>query len=333
MYRRFYGFTKRPFGLTPDPSFLYLTPGHREALAQLTYGVQEKKGFILLTGEVGTGKTTLLRALLNRLQKDTAVAYVVNSTLSFDELLEYLLEDLGVPNAGQRRSQRLMALYRFLIEQHRAGANNLLILDEAQNLDLQTLEQIRLLSNFETTSEKLVQIVLAGQPELNRRLALPELRQLRQRIALRCRIHPMTAEETRGYIADRLRLAGGGNPRLFTPGAVQMITAYSRGVPRVVNILCDHCLLAGYANEIEQIDATIARLAIEYLDEQDEQDDKPADGGRATTRRKVVRVAAVVAAGVVSAGIAVLARDSNQGGNLPAALVEPLSVLIRRWGQ
>jgi general secretion pathway protein A len=330
MYRRFYGFSKRPFGLTPDPSFLYLTPGHRDALAQLTYGVQEKKGFILLTGEVGTGKTTLLRALLSRLQKDTAVAYVVNSTLSFDELLEYLLEDLGVPNAGRRRAQRLMALYRFLIEQHRAGSNNLLILDEAQNLDLETLEQIRLLSNFETTSEKLVQIVLAGQPELKRRLALPELRQLRQRIALRCRIDPMTPEETQGYIADRLRIAGGGNPRLFSPDAVQMITAYSRGVPRVVNILCDHCLLAGYANEIRQIDASIARLAIEYFDEQE---DKPDDGDRVTTRRKVARAAAVLAAGVASAGIAVLAWESNQASNLTAALVEPLSVLIRRWGQ
>ncbi len=213
MYRRFYGFTKPPFGLTPDPSFLCLTPGHREALAQLTYGVQEKKGFILLTGEVGTGKTTLLRALLNRLPKGTAVAYAVNSTLPFDELLEYLLEDLGVPNAGVSRAQRLMALYRFLTEQYRAGINNVLIIDEAQNLDLDTLEQIRLLSNFETTSEKLVQIVLAGQPELRRRLALPELRQLKQRIALRCKIEPMSPEETRGYIADRLRIAGGSNPR------------------------------------------------------------------------------------------------------------------------
>jgi len=330
MYRRFYGFTKRPFGVTPDPSFLYLTPGHRDALAQLTYGVQEKMGFILLTGEVGTGKTTLLRALLTRLQKDTAVAYAVNSTLSFDELLEYLLEDLGVPNPGRRRAQRVMALYRFLTEQHRAGSNNLLILDEAQNLDLETLEQIRLLSNFETTSEKLVQIVLAGQPELTRRLASPELRQLRQRIALRCRIHPMTPEETHGYIADRLRVAGGADPRLFTPDAIRMITAYSRGIPRVVNIVCDHCLVAGYANEVKRIDAAVARLAIEYLDEQE---DEPHGDGRAATRRKVVRVAAVLAAGIVSASVAVLAWGSSHAGTLTGALVEPLSVFIRRWGQ
>jgi type II secretory pathway predicted ATPase ExeA len=327
MYRRFYGFTKRPFGLTPDPSFLYLTPGHREALAQLTYGIQEKKGFIVLTGEVGTGKTTLLRALLTRLQKDTAVAYAVNSTLSFDDLLEYLLEDLGVANAGMRRSQRLMALYRFLTEQHRAGHNNLLILDEAQNLDLETLEQIRLLSNFETMSEKIVQVVLAGQPELMRRLALPELRQLRQRIALRCRIHPMTPEETEGYIADRLRIAGGSNPNLFTPEAIKAITAYSGGVPRVVNIVCDHCLLAGYANEVRRIDAAIAQLAIEYLEEQD--DDEPRAQDRAATRRKMIRVAAVVAAGVVSAGVAVLAR----GGAFTGILVEPISMLMRTWGQ
>jgi general secretion pathway protein A len=329
MYRRFYGFTKPPFGLTPDPSFLCLTPGHREALAQLTYGVQEKKGFILLTGEVGTGKTTLLRALLNRLPKGPAVAYAVNSTLPFDELLEYLLEDLGVPSAGVSRAQRLMALYRFLTEQYRAGVNNVLIIDEAQNLDLDTLEQIRLLSNFETTSEKLVQIVLAGQPELRRRLALPELRQLKQRIALRCKIEPMSPEETRGYIADRLRIAGGSNPRLFTSEAVEIITAYSGGVPRVVNIVCDHCLLAGYANEIRQIDASVARVAIEYLEEQE---DEPRRKGPASWWRRF-RVAAVLAAGVVSAGIAVLAWESSHVGGLGSVLVQPLSVLIRRWGQ
>jgi type II secretory pathway predicted ATPase ExeA len=330
MYRRFYGFTKRPFGLTPDPSFLYLTPGHRDALAQLTYGVQEKKGFILLTGEVGTGKTTLLRALLSRLQRDTAAAYVVNSTLSFDDLLEYLLEDLGVPNAGARRGQRLMALNRFLIEQHRTGSNSLLILDEAQNLDLETLEQIRLLSNFETTSDKVVQIILAGQPELTRRLALPELRQLRQRIALRCRIHPMTPEETQGYIADRLRIAGRPEPGLFTPEAVQMITAYSRGVPRVVNIVCDHCLVAGYANEVKRIDAAIARLAIQYLEEQE---NEPHGMDRVAARRRIVRVAAVLAAGVVSAGVAILAWGSHHVGTITWVLVEPLSILFRRGGQ
>jgi general secretion pathway protein A len=235
-----------------------------------------------------------------------------------------------VPNAGARRAQRLMTLYRFLTEQHRAGSNNLLILDEAQNLDLDTLEQIRLLSNFETTSDKVVQIILAGQPELTRRLALPELRQLRQRIALRCKIHPMTPEETHGYVADRLRIAGGRNPGLFTPEAIQLIAAYSRGVPRVVNILCDHCLLAGYANEVRRIDATIARLAIEYLDEQE---DEPRGERRAATRRKVVRVAAVLAAGLVSAGVAILARGSNQVGALTGILIEPLSVLIRSWGQ
>jgi general secretion pathway protein A len=329
MYRRFYGFIRRPFGLTPDPSFLYLTPGHRDALAQLTYGVQEKKGFILLTGEVGTGKTTLLRTLLSRLPQSTAVAYAVNSTLSFDELLEYLLADLGVPKSGRRRAQRLMTLYQFLIEQQRAGSNNVLILDEAQNLDLQALEQIRLLSNFETTSEKLVQIVLAGQPELKRRLELPELRQLRQRIALRCTIQPMTPDETRGYIAERLRAAG-GNPRLFTADAVQMITASSRGVPRVVNILCDHCLLAGYANDTRQIDADIARLAIEYFDEQEH---RPAAGGWVAKRRRVVGAAAVLAAVVVSAGAAAMARGSHEASSLAGALVEPVSVLIRRWGQ
>jgi general secretion pathway protein A len=327
MYLDFYGLKEKPFNATPDPKFLYLTPGHREALAQLTYGVQEQKGFLVLTGEVGTGKTTLLQALLQKVDSNTSVAFVFNSKLSFDEILEYALHDYGIGKTEGSRVQRMVALNNYLIERRRAGQNTVLILDEAQNLDLQALEQIRLLSNFETTSEKLVQIVLAGQPELRRRLALPELRQLRQRIALRCTIQPMTPDETRGYIAERLRAAG-GSPRLFTADAVQMIITSSRGVPRVVNILCDHCLLAGYANDARHIDAAIARLAIEYFDEQE---DRPAAEGWVTKRRRVVGAAAVLAAAVVSAGAAVMARDSQEG-SLTGALVEPVSVLIRSLG-
>src|SRR4030095_15005644 len=172
MYLTFYGLSEKPFNATPDPKFLYMSPGHREALAQLLYGTLERKGFIVLTGKVGTGKTTLLHALRQRLSGQSAIAFVVNSTLSFDGLLEYILEDLGAAKAGESRAQRLMALNTYLIENERAGQNTTLIIDEAQNLDAATLEQIRLLSNFETPTTKLLQILLVGQPELKARLHL-----------------------------------------------------------------------------------------------------------------------------------------------------------------
>jgi general secretion pathway protein A len=267
MYLSFYGLAEKPFNATPDPRFLYMTPGHREALAQLFYGTQERKGFIVLTGRVGTGKTTLLHALCQRLNGQSAVSFVVNSTLPFDELLQYVLEDLGVTKTGESRVQRLMALNHFLIERERAGQNTVLIIDEAQNLDVATLEQIRLLSNFETPTSKLLQILLVGQPELKGRLNLPELQQLKQRVGLRCQIPPMTLEETRAYIRTRLRIAGARDLGLFTDPAVDRISAYSGGIPRLVNTVCDHCLLFGYTDQKRRIDRHIADQAIEYLEE------------------------------------------------------------------
>ena len=267
MYVAFYGLKEKPFNPTPDPKYLYLTPGHREALAQLLYGLQERKGFILLTGEVGTGKTTLLRALLQRLDGSTAVAFVFNSALPFDGILEYMLEDFGISNSGGSRAQRFFALNNFLIERRRAGQNAVLILDEAQNLDPPTLEQVRLLSNFETPTEKLLQILLVGQPELEERLRLPELRQLKQRIGLRCRIPPLKPEEIPNYIRTRLRIAGARDLTLFTDPAVARITQYARGVPRVINMLSDHCLLFAYADRKRRIDRDLVDQAIEYLEE------------------------------------------------------------------
>jgi general secretion pathway protein A len=267
MYLSFYGLKEKPFNTTPDPRFLFLTPGHREALAQLVYGVQENKGFLVLTGEVGTGKTTLLQSLLQRLDGNTAVAFVFNSTLPFDGLLEYMLEDFGVTKAGETRAQRLFTLNNFLIERRRTGQNTVLIIDEAQNLDAPTLEQVRLLSNFETPTDKLLQILLVGQPELRAKLELPELRQLRQRIGLRCKVPPLTAKETADYIRARLRLAGRRNPHLFTDRALERIADYVRGIPRLVNIVCDHCLLIGYADQVPTIDRDIVDQAIEYLED------------------------------------------------------------------
>src|SRR6266436_5847534 len=263
----FFGLQQKPFNPTPDPSFLYPSPGHREGLAQLVYGVQEHKGFILLTGEVRTGKTTLLRALLSRLDGNTASAFVFDTTLPFEGLVEYILEDFGVAKPGESHAQRLIALNNFLIERRRAGQNTVLILDEAQNLDLHTLEQIRLLSNFETQTEKLMQILLVGQPELLDKLDRPELRQLKQRIGLRCRILPLTAEQTRDYIRTRLRVAGAKDLGLFSDAAITRIAEHSGGVPRLINTLCDHCLLIGYADQIRRISGTIVEEAIAYFEE------------------------------------------------------------------
>src|SRR5262245_49536096 len=267
MYLTFYGLTDKPFNATPDPRFLYMSAGHREALAQLLYGTQERKGFIVLTGKVGTGKTTLLHALCRRLNGQSAVSFVVNSTLPFDQLLEYVLEDLGIAKPGESRAKRLMALNNFLIERERAGQNTVLIIDEAQNLDALTLEHIRLLSNFETPSSKLLQILLVGQPELKTQLNLPELRQLKQRVGLRCQISPLSPEETRTYVRTRLRIAGARDLGVFSDEAVDRIAAYSGGVPRLINTVSDHCLLFGFADQKRRIDRSIVERAITYLEE------------------------------------------------------------------
>lgn len=262
----FYGLAEHPFKPTPDPRFLNLTAGQREALAQLAYGVQERKAFILLTGEAGTGKTTLVQALLERLDGKTAVAVVTNSMLPFEGLLEYALEELGIAKPGGTHAQRLFALQTFLIDRFRAGQNTLLVLDEAQSFSVETLEQIRMLSNFETPSEKILQILLVGQPELRTRLERTELRQFMQRIGLRCNISPLTDGEVRNYIRGRLRTAGARNLTLFTDAATVRIARHSGGIPRLINVLCDHCLLIGYADQVRGIDRATVDEAIAYLE-------------------------------------------------------------------
>jgi general secretion pathway protein A len=269
MYLQFFGLAEKPFNETPDPRFLYLSPGHREVLAQLQYGMQEHKGFIVLTGKVGTGKTTLLHALRQRLADHIACSYVFDSTLPFDGILEYLLEDLGIAKPEASRARRLMALNNFLLERERAGQNTLLILDEAQNLSPETLEQIRLLSNFETATTKLLQILLVGQPEFGGKLNLPELRQLKQRVGLRCHIPPLDLDEAHQYIRNRLRIAGARDRAIFNDAAIERITGYCGGIPRVINILGDLCLLFGYVEEKRRIDRACADLAIEYLEKEE----------------------------------------------------------------
>jgi general secretion pathway protein A len=270
VYTSFYGLREPPFHNTPDPRFLYRTAAHGEALAQLEYGVKNRRGFLVLTGEVGTGKTTLLRALLERFDAETEVAYVFNPLMPFDEILEYVLEDFGITAAGPSRAQRLFALNRFLIERHRRGLNTVVIIDEAQHLDTPALEQVRLLSNFETATNKLIQILLVGQPELKTKLALPELRQLRQRISLRCTIRALTFAQTADYIRHRLTIARGGyGEDIFTKGAVGRIADYSQGSPRTINMVCDHCLLTGYADQKRIIDRDTVEEVIDYLEERE----------------------------------------------------------------
>ena len=305
MYLDFYGLRERPFSETPDPKFLFLTPGHREALAQLIYGVQEGKGFIVLTGEVGTGKTTLLRTFMERIgTTSTHVAFIFDSTMPYDGLVEYMLEDFGIPSAGKTRAQRLFALNRFLIERRRAGQTAAVVVDEAQNLSLANLEHLRLLSNFETPTGKLLQIILAGQPELGDTLARPELRQLRQRLGMRCMIRPLTREETPNYIRSRLHVAGASDTRLFTDAAVKRIAAYTKGIPRLVNILCDHCLLIGYTDQTRRVEREMVERGIEYLEDGQRPTHARGMFWRPATRRRRWLVGGLGAAAI--AGITLL---------------------------
>jgi len=304
----FFGLREPPFNPTPDPRFLYLTPGHQEALAQLLYGVEQRKGFMLLTGEVGTGKTTLLQALLQRLDESTAAAFVTNPMLGFDGILEYMLEDLGINKLSDASpARRLIALQHFLLERQRNDQNTVLILDEAQDLDPRTLEQIRLLSNFETTNEKILQILLVGQPELRARVDLPELRQLKQRIGLRCTVPPLQAEAVRNYIRTRLRVAGAQDLGLFAPEAVARIIRYSGGIPRLVNTVCDHCLTFAYAEQVRRIGPQIVEEAIRYLGDEDVprlKERRFQRGWRMTRLRWTVLVASAAVAGVAALSVA-----------------------------
>jgi general secretion pathway protein A len=310
VYLHFYGFREHPFSTTPDPKFLYLTASHREALAQLTYGVQEGKGCIVLTGNIGTGKTTLLRTLLNKLDTTTAVASVSNSMLPFESLLEYILEEYGITTPGASHVQRLLALKRFLEERHGAGLKTVLILDEAQNLAPATLEEVRLLSNFEAPGAKLLQILLVGQPELGAKLALPELRQLRQRIALRFTLGPLSLDETRNYIRSRLRMAGAWDLGVFSDRAIERIARNSGGIPRLINLLCDHCLLIGYADQRRRIDAGIVVQAARQLEGAEAS--RRSLGGAASSGSALRRWAVgTIAAAALAAGLAVFVLEAD----------------------
>ena len=250
MYKKFFNLRENPFNINPDPRYLFFTPSAQEALAGLTYGMQTRKGIVLLTGEVGTGKTTLLNKLLDWLhRRQAATAFIFNTQLSASELFDCILADFGIRPESCTKGGMLLRLYRWLLARHQAGELAVLVVDEAQNLSQQALEEIRLLTNLETPSEKLLQIVLSGQPELEEKLRHPQLRQLRQRITLRCRTSQLSLAETRGYIAERLHIAGANGEPIFSPEAIECICNYARGIPRVINMLCEHALINAYVDQ------------------------------------------------------------------------------------
>jgi general secretion pathway protein A len=257
MYRTFYGLIRPPFEMTPDPGFLYLGDTHREGLATLVYGVRSRKGFVMLTGEVGTGKTTLLHALLAQLDASTDSAYIFNPCLEPLDFFRMLFDDLGIEETCTSKAEYLLALNHYLIDRLQSDRTVLLIIDEAQNLSREMLEEVRLLSNLETPNSKLIQILLVGQPELGEMLDRDDLRQLRQRIVLRHELKPFDADESEAYVEERLRLAGYTGKGIFKRSALRELFAVTGGVPRLVNVVCDGALLTGYGRDQATLDAEI----------------------------------------------------------------------------
>jgi general secretion pathway protein A len=263
MYTHFFGLKEKPFEITPDPNFLYMSPGHREALAHLTYAVRERVGFTVVTGEVGTGKTTLVQTLLSQLNGSTRAAYLFNPNLDTLDFLDYICEDLGLKGERRSKGRYIAELYQLLLDYYAQGINVLLIVDEAQRLKPDLLEEIRLLTNLETPKGKLLQVVLVGQPELNETLDRHEFRQLKQRISLRYHLKALTREETDEYIRNRLRRAGMADPQVFSLRALDLIYEYSRGLPRLINIVCNNALISGYATDRRIIDRETIKEVIE----------------------------------------------------------------------
>jgi general secretion pathway protein A len=270
MYKSFFGLTANPFNVNPDPRFLFRTRHTNEALACLAYGIQNRKGFMLMTGEVGTGKTTILNKLLDWLRSQRVKsAFIFNPKLDIVQFFDLMFSDLGIPCATRDKGQYILKLNQWLLERYRAKETAVLIVDEAQNLSLDMLEEIRLLTNLETSTEKLLQIVLSGQPELEVKLKASELRQLRQRITLRCRTYALSHEQMGAYITKRLKIAGASDVPIFSEDAVEAISRYSNGIPRVANLLCEHSLINAFVEQNRTISAHIVEdVAREFeLDE------------------------------------------------------------------
>jgi len=266
MYEKFYGFKSKPFNLTPDSEFFYPSPKHEEALNRLLLAISERNGFAVITGEVGSGKTTVCRTLVNKLDPQTKIALILNTHLGKKELLTSILEDLEIEYRSTSKTHLLSALNRFLIEQVSKDINVVLIIDEAQNLTPSVLEEVRMLSNLETEKEKLIQIILVGQPELRKKLSRPGLEQFSQRIVFYYHLEPLDYAETKDYILHRLRKSGKAEDAdVFTEGAIRRIFEYSGGVPRLVNLACHNALISGLVYETKHISASIASEAVREL--------------------------------------------------------------------
>ena len=275
MYEDFFGFVEKPFSLTPDPKYLYKSESHANAFELLQYAIRRREGFVVVTGDIGTGKTTLCRALLEQIDRRTFSALVLNPFLSEDDLLKLILQDFGVVSREEMKAGRLNGiskqelidtLYDFLLGLLPLQANAVLIIDEAQNLPLQVLEQLRILSNLETDKEKLLQMILVGQQNLQPLLRSPELRQLDQRVSIRYALKPLTREETAAYVSHRLRVAGGSAAVSFTPKALQYVHQYSSGIPRLINLICDRSLLGAYSARANKVSHDLVVRAAETLD-------------------------------------------------------------------
>jgi general secretion pathway protein A len=267
MYNSFYGLREAPFHITPDPRFLFFSTSHREAFHHVLFGIKERKGFVQLTGEVGAGKTTVCRAVLEQLPTTFRTALILNPALSRDQLLRTSLRELGIPASDLTdKAGYLELLNAFLFEQAEQGNDVVLFIDEAQDLTAELLEEVRLLSNLETDQRKLLQIVLIGQPELRDKLNDPSLRQLRQRITVRYHLRPLSRPDVERYVSHRLQVAGGNGNPAFTPWALWRVHRYARGIPRLVNAVCDKALLYGFVNQTTQLTGKSVRLAIRELE-------------------------------------------------------------------
>jgi general secretion pathway protein A len=325
MYNQYFGLAEAPFSIAPDPRYLFLSEQHREALAHLLYGIGDQGGFIVLTGEVGTGKTTVCRCLLQQLPDNVDVAFIVNPKLDSRELLQSICEELGValPEGELSIKQLVDSLNDLLLSTHARGRNAILIIDEAQNLDVDVLEQLRLLTNLETSERKLLQLILLGQPELNDLLARPDLRQLAQRITARYHLRPLSRDEVALYIEHRLAIAG-CRGSLFTPAAIQRIYRYSQGIPRLINLLCDRALLGVYAGSGNVVDvAMVRRAAREVLPQR-------VHWSRVFSPRNLVQGAAILSGAVVLAAAIALYLHRPAPGEV-APPVEPHAAASLDW--